>query len=125
MKTVEKVTVNFKMTPEEREEIKILAAKARLSQSEFLRRLIYNYGEELVELERPTGDKKIVYAEANQLSCGGMADSYTLDGDQVIARSWVNVNGRSGFVPGDYTIISCHSGDGDYQQLSIPFEEQE
>jgi len=48
MKTVKKVTVNFKMTPEEREKIKILAAKARLSQSEFLRRLISTYGEELV-----------------------------------------------------------------------------
>lgn len=49
-----KVTVNFKVSEEDRERLRILAAKARCSQSEFLKKLICNYGEQLVVLERLT-----------------------------------------------------------------------
>ena len=47
-----KIKINFQATQDDREYLRILAAKARLSQSEFLRRLLYNYGETLVEVER-------------------------------------------------------------------------
>lgn len=51
----EKVTVNFKVSADEREYLKTLAAKARISQSELMSRLIADYGEQLVRsLREPT-----------------------------------------------------------------------
>lgn len=55
MKKSGKVTVNFDISPDDREQLRILAAKARMSQSELMRRLIADYGEQLVRsLREPT-----------------------------------------------------------------------
>jgi hypothetical protein len=85
MKTVERVTVNFKMTPEEREYIKILAAKARLSQSEFLRRLIHNYGDELVHRERqPTFTPESGLPENEDIKL-----YWLTDGEELFDSQWM------------------------------------
>jgi hypothetical protein len=50
--TKPKININLKATEDEREELRILAAKARMSVSEFIRTLISNYGEALVRQKR-------------------------------------------------------------------------
>lgn len=51
------IKITFQAHESDRELLKILAAKARISQSEFMRRLIYDYGDQLVAVERGAGFK--------------------------------------------------------------------
>jgi hypothetical protein len=46
------VKITFKAKESEREELQVLAARARMTQSEFIRTLISDYGETLVRLRR-------------------------------------------------------------------------
>jgi hypothetical protein len=46
------VKITFKAKESEREELQVLAARARMTQSEFIRTLISDYGDALVRLRR-------------------------------------------------------------------------
>jgi uncharacterized protein (DUF1778 family) len=50
--TKKTININMKATEDDREYLRTKAAKARLSQSEFLRRLIYDYSDQLIAKER-------------------------------------------------------------------------
>lgn len=46
------IKITFKAKESEREELQVLAARARMNQSEFIRTLISDYGETLVQRKR-------------------------------------------------------------------------
>jgi hypothetical protein len=84
------ININIKVSADERKQLRILAAEADLSVSTFIRTLISDYGETLVQLRR----------------------------QDYLPVKWEPIfTGK----------VSSHFPDrnGDYQQLEIPFEEQE
>jgi|GEM_PF-3989374 hypothetical protein len=160
----ETIKITFKAKESQREKLQVLAARARMTQTEFILTLISDYGETLVQVRRqPTfvpesglpndddlklywltdGDKlfdsKLMRSneflweqmQTDKQTCGNLWWVQS-DKEPDVPRCYgfpnttrYRSNEKSGFAPGDHTVIQYHHGDGNYQQLEIPFAEQE
>jgi hypothetical protein len=83
--TKNNVTINFKGTADDRERLRILAARARTNQSEFMRLLIENYGEALVQARKVQN-----VVDATPANSNGLSLCWLTDGDELFASAYFN-----------------------------------